>query len=459
MSALDEYLKKNRDLFENELIEFLRIPSVSADPRRKEAITHAADWVAGQFRAIELATEVIPTEGNPLVYAETPAVEGAATVLVYGHYDVQPADPLELWKTPPFEPAVRDGNVFARGATDDKGQMFTHIKAAQAWLQSGKRLPVRLKFLIEGEEEIGSHSLHDYLKDNAEKLACDVIVISDMSQFAPGKPAITYGLRGIACYELRLKGPHQDLHSGSYGGPVVNPALALAKILASLVDEKGRVTVPGFYEDVVPLSDRERDRLASLPFDKETFMDQISVSAVGGEAGYSLLEQRWARPTCEINGLTSGYQGDGAKTIIPSTATAKISFRLVPQQDPVKIAEALTHHCHEICPEGVTLEVVDLHGSPGVLVDIDSPAVTAAVAAIERGFGRSPVFIREGGSVPIVTEFAEQLGVDVLLLGWGLPDDNAHGPNEKFCLADFHRGIKASALLWQELGRVDLNQE
>ncbi len=375
-------------------------------------------------------------------------------MLVYGHYDVQPPDPLGDWISPPFEPTRRDGNIYARGATDDKGQMLTHVKSAEAWLKTAGKLPLQLKFLIEGEEEVGSENLNSFVMASKEKLRSDVAVISDCSQFGPGQPAITYGLRGLAYFELRLTGPKQDLHSGTFGGAVVDPAIALVKIMAALIDEKGRIQVPGFYDDVLSLSDRERKQFASLPFNEADFKKQIGVDAVSGEEGYTTLERRSGRPTFTINGLTSGYQGEGAKTILPAKASAKFSFRLVPNQDPVKIAKSLEQKLRELCPPGIKMELVQFGGAPGVVVPLESPYVSAAAKAIEHGFGKAPVYIREGGSIPIVSDFRQQLGVDTLLLGWGLDDDNTHSPNEKFCLADFHRGIKVSAALWQELAKI-----
>jgi acetylornithine deacetylase/succinyl-diaminopimelate desuccinylase-like protein len=455
MADIDAYLAENRERFEEELCQLLRIPSVSAHAAREQDMRRAAQWVADDFSRIGLAAELIETDGPPIVYAESPPVEGRPTALVYGHYDVQPPEPLDKWESPPFEPTRRDGNLYARGATDDKGQMLTHVKGVQAWLATQKKLPLQVKFLIEGEEEVGSENIEKYIRQQTDKLACDVLIISDMSQFAPGQPAVTYGLRGIACFELRVTGPKQDLHSGTFGGSVTNPAIALAKMLAGLVDEDGRVQVPGFYDDVVPLPDSEREQLSSLPFDQPSFIEHLGVPELFGERGYSTLERRWARPTFDVNGLTSGYQGEGSKTIVPATASAKLSFRLVPTQDPEKITEGLKDILQELCPAGVTMELTCQHGSPGFVVDPASPAVAAAVRAIERGFGRPPLFIREGGSVPIVVTLVEALDVDCLLLGWGQNDDNTHSPNEKFCLADFHRGIKSSAYLWHELSRID----
>jgi succinyl-diaminopimelate desuccinylase len=453
MPTLDEYLTANRSRFEDELCDLLRIPSVSADSRHKDDVRRAADWVAGQFRSLGFATEVIPTAGHPIVFAQSPPVAGAATALVYGHYDVQPPDPLKEWTSPPFEPTRRDGNLYARGATDDKGQMLTHVKGAEAWIKTAGKLPINLKYLIEGEEEVGSENIYSFLDQNKDKLKCDVAVISDCSQFGPGKPAITYGLKGLAYFELRLIGPKQDLHSGTFGGAVTNPANALTKMLAALRDEDGRVTIIGFYDDVVPLTDREREQFRQLSFSEPEFMRKIGVDAVTGEKGYSTLERRWARPTFDINGLTSGYQGEGAKTILPAKASAKFSFRLVPNQNPKKIAAALETKLRELCPPGICMELVPFGAGPGIVMSLDSPYMTAAARAIERSFGRAPVYIREGGSIPIVTAFCEQLGVDVLLLGWGQDDDNTHSPNEKFSLEDYHRGIKASAYLWQELAQ------
>ncbi len=456
MSAIDQYLDSQAARFEEELCEFLRIPSISADPGHRSDMHRAAEWVADQFRHMRLAAEVIPTAGHPLVYAESPAVSGAPTALVYGHYDVQPPDPLEKWITPPFEPSRRDGNLYARGAMDNKGQMFTHLKSVEAWITVEGRLPLNLKFIIEGEEEVGSQGLEQYLAAHADRLACDCIVISDGVQFAPGVPAITYGLRGIAYYELHVNGPNRDLHSGSFGGSVTNPANALAKILAGLIDCKGRVTVPGFYDDVVPLTDRERREMAALPFDEKQHFEQIGVVGATGEEGYTTLERRWARPSFDISGLWSGYQGEGAKTVLPALAGAKFSFRLVPNQDPAKITAGLKLRLTELCPPGVELELSLPHhpGSPGVLVPLDSPYIGAAARAIEHALGCRPVFTREGGSIPIVTTFYQQLKADTLLLGWGQDDDNAHSPNEKFSLADFHRGVKASSQLWEELSKV-----
>jgi len=454
MSTIDEYLQVNAGRREDELFELLRIPSISADPGSRPAIRRAADWLLEHFIKMGLAAELISTKGHPLVLAESPHVAGAPTVLVYGHYDVQPPEPLDKWTTPPFEPTIRDGAVYARGAADDKGQVLTHMKSVEAWLDVEGGLPVNLKFLIEGEEEVGSANLEEFVRQNTKRLACDCVVVSDSCQFSPGRPAITCGLRGIVYYELRLRGPKRDLHSGSFGGSVANPANALTRMLSALIDERGRIQVPGFYDDAVPLADEERRQFADLQFDDRAYLEELDIDAVAGEEGYTTLERRWARPTFDICGLTSGYQGEGAKTILPSTASAKLSFRLVPDQDPEKITAGLKKILADVCPPGIRMELIDFQGSPGLMVSPENPYVRAAARAIEYGFGTPPVYIREGGSIPVVSTFAQSLGADILLLGWGQNDDNTHSPNEKFSLADFHRATRASAKLWEELGKV-----
>ena len=461
MAQFEQYLNDNSERFEQELCELLRIPSVSTDPAFAGDVAKAADWVASQFKSMDLHAEVIETIGHPLVYAESPAVPGAPTVLVYGHYDVQPPDPLDEWISPPFEPTVRDGNLYARGATDDKGQMFTHVKGVQSLMKTEGKLPLQVKFLIEGEEECGSKGLYDYIAGpNAdpaeikEKLGADVCVISDSSQFGPGMPAITYGLKGLAYFQIHLQGPKQDLHSGSFGGAVTNPVNTLAKMLAALTDDNGKVQIPGFYDGIIELTEEERAKYAELPFTDEEFMASIGVEGLTGEAGYTTLERRWARPTCDVNGIWGGYQGEGEKTVLPAKAGAKFSFRLVPNQDPVKIGKSLEQFFRSICPPGIKMELQQKHQATGVLVPLDNPFMAGAAKAIESGFGKQPYYMRQGGSIPIVSMFKERLGMDSLLLGWGLDDDNTHSPNEKFNLADFHRGIKASAHLWHELATV-----
>jgi succinyl-diaminopimelate desuccinylase len=449
--SLDAYLAKNQDAHLESLFELLRIPSVSADSSKKSDMDRAAHWVADKFRSAGLKTDLIPGDGPALVYAETDPVPGQPVVLVYGHYDVQPADPLGLWKTPPFEPTIRDGNIYARGATDDKGQMLTHVLSILSWKACGMKLPLQVKFLIEGQEEQGSEVLEAKLPQIAKQLACDVIVISDSSQYAKGQPAITYGLRGIAYFELRVHGPKMDLHSGSFGGAVTNPGLALARILTEIKTPDGRIHLPGFYDSVVELEPSERKMWDSLGFSDSKFAEQLGVDALTGESGYTTLERRWARPTFDVHGLLGGYQGEGGKTVIPSWNGAKISFRLVPDQDPVTVGKQLRQFIASHTPPGVRVEVIDLHGGRGVVVDPNSKFMKGAVAAVEEGFGVKPVLIREGGSIPIVAQMVDALDCDVLLIGWGLDDDGAHSPNEKFCLADFYRGIRASSRLWHHL--------
>ena len=451
IARVDAYLASQRDAFEGQLKDLIRIPSVSAQPAHDADTRRAAEFVLDDLRAMGVPADLVETPGHPIVYGERLDHPGGPTLLVYGHYDVQPPEPLEPWLSPPFEPTVRDGNLYARGATDDKGQMFTHLKAAEAWLKGAGALPINVKFLIEGEEEVGGAGLEAFVAANKARLACDYAVISDTSQFAPGIPAITYGLKGLAYFELIVRGAKTDLHSGTFGGAVANPANALAAILASLIGPDGVIAVPGFYDAVRPLEAWERAEFAKLPFSEADFAASLGVPSLEGEAGYTTLERRWARPTCDVNGIYGGYQGPGPKTVLPCMAGAKVSFRLVPDQDPKEVARLVRAHVERACPPGVTCEFIEHHGAPAALVTVDSPGVRAASRAIEAGFGRPPVFMREGGSIPVVGLLKAQLGVDTLLLGWGQNDDNLHGPNEKFALADFHRGIKAAAHLLAEL--------
>jgi succinyl-diaminopimelate desuccinylase len=453
-TKLDQHLDNNRQSHLDQLFELLRIGSVSADPTKTAEMKAAADWMIAKFQSGGLKTERIEGDGPALVYAETPAVEGAPTVLVYGHYDVQPPDPLELWESPPFEPEIRDDKIYARGATDDKGQMLTHVLSTLAWINSQQTLPLQIKFLIEGEEEKGSEVLGDALPKLVDKLACDVIVISDSSQYAKGQPAITYGLRGIAYFELRVTGPSVDLHSGVFGGAVANPAIALAQILTGIMTPDGKIQLPGFYDEVVPLEESERSAWKALDFSEEKFTKQIGVSELTGEKGFSTLERRWARPSYDVHGLMGGYQGEGGKTVLPAKAAAKISFRLVPNQTPTKVAEQLQQFVDANTPKGVQVEIVDLHGGQGVVVDPNSPFMAAAQRAVTEGFGTKAVLIREGGSIPIVADMVQHLKSDVLLLGWGYDDDALHSPNEKFNLECFYGGIRASSRLWQYLSEV-----
>jgi acetylornithine deacetylase/succinyl-diaminopimelate desuccinylase-like protein len=451
LEQVDAYLEAHRGKFEEQLKDLIRIPSISAQPDHDADTRRAAALIRDDLAAMGLKADLIPTKRHPIVHAEWLGAAGKPTLLIYGHYDVQPPEPLEPWLSPPFEPTVRDGNLYARGATDDKGQMFTHLKAVEAWLKTIGTLPVNVKFLIEGEEEIGGANLESYVAENAGRLACDYAVISDTSQFAPGMPAITYGLKGLAYFEVHVQAANRDLHSGTYGGAVANPLNALAAILASLKGPDGKIRIEGFYDAVKPLEDWERADFAKLPFSEAEFQADLGVTALVGEEGYSTLERKWARPTCDVHGLFGGYAGPGPKTVLPCKAGAKVSFRLVPDQDPKTIDALFREHVRKVTPPGVTVEVIAQQGAPAVLVNVKSPGFRAAVRAIEAGFGTRPVFIREGGSIPVVGLIKQHLKVDTLLLGWGQNDDNLHGPNEKFSLADFHRGIKAAAHLLQEL--------
>lgn len=451
LEPVERFLDQNGARFVDELKEFLKIPSVSADPARKPDMQRAAEFVSSQLTSAGVTARIVPTAGHPLIYGEWLGADGGPTVLVYGHYDVQPPDPLGQWITPPFQPTVRDGFLYARGASDDKGQVFTHIKSVEAWLKTAGRLPVNVKFVIEGEEEVGSSNLVGFLSGNRDLVKCDVAVISDTSQYAPGIPAITYGLRGILSCEVTLHGPNRDLHSGVFGGSVANPCNGLARLVARLHDDQGRIQVPGFYDDVVPLTAKERTAFAALPFDEADYLKDLGVKQGWGEAGYTTAERRWARPTCDVNGLFGGYSGPGPKTIVPASATAKITCRLVPNQDPHKLLSAIERFLTDNCPPGVRMDFQGFHGCPAHVFDSESRFMQAARRAVARAFGAEPVMIREGGSIPVVGTFREVLGVDTLLLGWGQNSDNLHSPNERFTLADFHRGTRASAHLWSEL--------
>lgn len=452
VAAVDQYLDAEGGRFVAELHELLRIPSISAQPDHNQDMLAAADWVRTHCAQAGLSAEIVETAGHPIVYAEWTGAPGAPTALVYGHYDVQPPDPLDEWITPPFEPTVRDGRLYARGATDDKGQMLTHIKSVEAWMKTAGELPVNVKFVIEGEEEVGSNNLDIFLEAEKQRLKCDVAVISDTAQFAPGVPAITYGLRGIIAAEILLRGPQQDLHSGVFGGSVANPANAAARLIAALHDDEGCVQIPGFYDDVVPLTDEERGEYARLPFDEAAYLEDLGIGAAHGEAGFTTLERRWARPTCDVNGLISGYTGEGPKTIVPAQAMIKLTCRLVPNQDPDQLVENLRAFAQSQLLPGIRMEFQTFHGAPGVLCDLNSPYMQAAREAVAAGFGTPPVMIREGGSIPVVGSFKQILGVDTLLLGWGQNTDNLHSPNESFRLEDYQAGIKASAHLWGALG-------
>lgn len=453
-SDVVQLVVESRDQAVEELCDFLRIPSVSADSAFKPDMQRCAKFVRKAMLKAGLTSEIIPTSGHPVVYGERLESGDLPTVLIYGHYDVQPPDPLDEWTTPAFEPQVRDGKIYARGATDDKGQLFTHIKSIEAWVNTVKTLPVNIKFLVEGEEEVGSDNLDRFLEDNRERLKADVAVISDTSQYGDGIPAITYGLRGIIAAEVNLQGPSRDLHSGIFGGSIANPANAIAAMCGSLVDKTGRIQIPGFYDDIQPVSNVEREQFAQLPFSEDSFLADVGSSDLFGEDGWTTLERRWIRPSCDINGIQSGYTGEGPKTIVPAWAKAKITCRMVPGQNPDTILDSLEQFLSSQCHAGLTFKFSRFHGCPAFVLDPTSKWMTAASTAVEAAFGNPPVFIREGGSIPVVMSFKQILDVDTLLLGWGRNSDNLHSPDEHLHLADFHNGILASAMLWDALSGV-----
>ena len=455
MQAVLDYLKQNQTRFVAELCELIRFPSVSAQPQHKKDLRACAEWIVQHCRQIGLEATLRPTAGNPIVVAKTLREKNSRRqhYVVYGHYDVQPPEPLDLWTSPPFEPRITGRNLFARGSMDNKGQFFAHLKAVEAYLKTGTPLPCDLTFVIEGEEEVGSENLSVFLKKNRRELECEAIVISDTGMPSPKHPALGYSLRGIMAFEITLHGPARDLHSGGFGGAVDNPAMALSQMLGRLRDQHGRITIPGFYDSVTKLSPYERKEYARLPGTDAELQRMIGVKKLFGERGFTSSEQRSARPTFEINGLTSGYQGEGSKTIIPSWARAKITCRLVPDQKPEHIRKAVIAHLKKICPPTVRLEIEAGHGAEAYLVSPTGKQARAALRALEQAFGRKPVLMREGGSIPIVNEFKKILGADSLLLGLGLPDANAHSPNEKFSLDCFANGQRMSAFLWQELAR------
>jgi acetylornithine deacetylase/succinyl-diaminopimelate desuccinylase-like protein len=452
MDPIADYLAVHEDRFIADLLAYARFPSVSAQPKHSGDLKACAGWIANRCRAIGLQTVVYETTGNPVIVAKTPSSNpNKPTFLVYGHYDVQPPEPFDLWDSPPFAPVIKGRNAYARGISDNKGQHLAHLNAVEAWLRSGRELPCNLTFLIEGEEEVGSSALYDFLPEHKVELACDAVVISDSGIPTMKHPALTYALRGIAALEVRLTGPSRDLHSGIYGGSIENPAMALCQVLGKLRDAKGRITVPGYYDDVVKLTAYERKQLAKLPFKAEAYRKFLGVPQLFGEAGFTPDEQRTARPTLEINGLTSGYQGDGSKTIIPSWASAKLTLRLVPGQKPAKAIKAVTAHLKKLCPPTVKLTVTPGHGGAPYLVSPTSAFAQAALRALKTGFGHEAILLREGGSIPIVSAFQQHLKADTLLLGMALPDDNPHSPNEKFSLDAYAAGSRMSAALWPEL--------
>jgi acetylornithine deacetylase/succinyl-diaminopimelate desuccinylase-like protein len=454
MDKVIDFINVNRERYLEELKALLAIPSISALPQHAGDVKRCAAWCAEEMGRIGLQNvRLIATPGYPVVYGDWLGAPGAPTILFYGHYDVQPVDPLELWESPPFEATVRDGEIYARGSADDKGQVFMHFKAVEAHLKQNGRLPVNIKFILEGEEEVGSVNLDDFVRSHKAELAGDVVVISDSPMFARGVPSICYGLRGLVYFQIDLRGSSTDLHSGSFGGAVANPAFVLSQMIAQMKDRGGRIKIPGFYDDVVPLQEEERKAWASLPFNEKKFRKDFGIPKVLGETGYTTLERTWARPTFEVNGLLSGFTGEGAKTVLPAVAMAKVSMRLVPNQHPDKIADLFEAHVRDLAPKTVELKITRMHGGKPWMTSYDNPFVQAAGRAIEKGFGQKPVFTREGGSIPVVSTFQEELGLPSVLFGVGLPDENAHAPNEKLDVANFHGGIISSAIFYDEISK------
>lgn len=448
MAQIDfkKYIEDNKDRFLSELFELLRIPSISSESAQKGEIIRAAEYLKERFLELNVdKVEICETAGNPIVYAEKIIDPSLPTILVYGHYDVQPVDPIELWKTPPFEPNVRDGKIYARGSSDDKGQFYAHVKAFDTMVKNNS-LFCNVKFMVEGEEEIGSENLGIFVAENKEKLSADVILISDTSMLSLEHPSITTGLKGLSYMEVEVTGPKRDLHSGTFGGPVGNPVNILAKMIASLTDENNRITIPGFYDKVVELSSEERAKIAESPFSEEDFKKELEVEALAGEAGYTALEQLGIRPTLDVNGIWGGYTGEGAKTVLPSKANAKISMRLVPNQDSKEITKLFTEHIKAIAPPQVKVKVTPHHGGEPAVTPIDSIAYRAAEKAYEEGWGKKPIASRDGGSIPIVALFEKQLGLNSILLGLGLDSDGIHSPNESFGIFNFTKGIETIVL-------------
>lgn len=442
MQTIKEYVQSNQERFLEELFALLRFPSISADPKYKEDVEKTAAFVADKLKEAGAdQVEVCPTAGNPIVYGEKIVDPSLPTVLVYGHYDVQPADPLDLWDTPPFEPTVRDGKIYARGAADDKGQFYMHVKAFEYMMQHDA-LACNIKFMIEGEEEVGSANLGTFVQQNTARLQNDVIVISDTSMISMEQPSLETGLRGLSYVEVEVTGPNRDLHSGVYGGAVANPATILAKLIASLHDENNHIAIPGFYDDVLELSKEEREALNQAPFDIEEYKNDLGVSEVWGEEGYTTIERTGIRPTLEVNGIWGGYIGEGAKTVLPSKAYAKISMRLVPNQDSQRITTLFKEHFEKIAPPYVKIAVKPHHGGEPVVTPTDSIAYKAAEKALEEAFNKKPIPTRGGGSIPIVALFEKELGVKTVLLGFGLDSDNLHSPNEKYGIENYLKGIE-----------------
>jgi acetylornithine deacetylase/succinyl-diaminopimelate desuccinylase-like protein len=447
---LNQFFDANDARIQEELFEFLRIPSVSAKSEHNKDTIRAAEWLKKSIEDAGLKGTIYQTPGHPIVIGEWRDAPGAPTVLVYGHYDVQPAEPLDLWTSPPFEPTIRNGNIYARGSVDDKGQLFLHVKALEAHLKTRGKLPVNIVLIAEGEEEVGSDNLEEFVESHKELLACEAVVISDSAMFAPGQPSILSSLRGLAYFEINVQGPSMDLHSGAYGGAVPNPATALAKIISTFHDEDGHIAIEGFYDLVDEWSPEVRAQMRELPFDEENFLVETGSAELGGEAGYTTLERLWIRPTCEVNGILSGYTGEGAKTVLPSKAMAKVSCRLVPNQTPAAIVKVMEAHVKKVAPKGVKTSVKYLHGGRPWRAELKGPLYEAAHRALATAFEKEPVIVGEGGSIPVVGDFERVLGAPALLVGFGLPGENAHAPDEWMSVENFRIGMRAMAVLWDE---------
>jgi acetylornithine deacetylase/succinyl-diaminopimelate desuccinylase-like protein len=453
--TVDTFVQQNQERLLEELKTFLRIPSISTLPEHKPDVERAASFVAASLQTVGLENiEIIATERHPLVYADWMHAPGKPTVLCYGHYDVQPPDPLELWTSPPFEPTVRDGNLYARGSADDKGQMYMHIKAVEALRATHGTLPLNFKFLIEGEEEVGGASVAKYVAQNPEKLKADVALVSDTALYAEGMPTLCIGLRGLIYLEVEARGPARDLHSGLYGGAAPNAVFGLIELLAKAKDKDGRIQIPGIYDDVRPPAAAEKESWARLPFEESEFLNkEVGSEELTGEPDFSTLERIWARPTLEVHGIAGGFTGAGAKTVIPAKATAKVSFRLVPDQDPDRVVSSFRHWVEVNTPRGIKTEVRVLSASPAVMVNPDHPAIRVAAQAFQDVLGQPTVFIRSGGSIPIVGDFAKHLRIPTVLMGFGLPDDGLHSPNEKYRLENYYTGIRTIAHFFEQYGR------
>ena len=453
MSDVLSFIDENLGRYRAELYDFLRIPSISAKSEHDGDTRRTAEWFAEKLTSAGLSAEIIETPGHPIVLGEwRGAGPEAPTVLIYGHYDVQPPEPLELWTSPPFEPTERDGRIYARGSADDKGQLYMHVKALEAHLRTGSTLPINVVVLAEGEEEVGSPNLVPFVEANAERLACDIVLISDTGMYAEGVPSVGFSLRGLAYFEIHVHGANSDLHSGEYGGAVANPGNAISQIIASLHDADGRVAVDGFYDDVLEWDAATRSQIASLPHSDAEYAASLGLDELTGEKGYGTLERLWIRPTCDVCGILSGYTGEGAKTVLPNHAMAKVSFRLVPDQGPERVKQLLEAHIESIKPAGVTIEVRELHGGRPWKAVVDGPVFEAAGAALEEAFGAKPVPMGGGGSIPIVVEFEEKLDATALLVGFSLPGCNLHAPNEWLPVENYEKGIGALALLYEKLG-------